>query len=59
RRALALRPTHDQTRWVLAATLLQSGDAKAARPILDALRKDKSASQEIRQMAREALRQIK
>ncbi|MEE2888398.1 MAG: tetratricopeptide repeat protein [Planctomycetota bacterium] len=59
RRALALRPTHDQTRWVLAATLLQSGDTEAARPLLDALRQDKSASQEIRKMAREALRQIK
>ena len=59
RRALARRPTHDQTRWVLAATLLQSGDAEAAGPMLVALSKDQSASLEIREMARAALKQIK
>ena len=44
---------------LLAATLLQSGDAEAAGPMLVALSKDQSASLEIREMARAALKQIK
>lgn len=56
RRARKLRPTHALTRWVLAATLLKSGDKAAAKPILEALRRDKSAPLDLRKRARTALR---
>lgn len=57
RRAYQLRPGHPQTRWVLAATLLQTGDKTGAKPLLESLRKDKAAPPEIRNLARTALRE--
>ncbi len=59
RRALRMRPGHPETRWVLAATLLQSGQRELALPLLNALRKDKGAPEEYRKLARKAWKQVK